>query len=97
MLLVYSSQASFGPAILTLGAAEFGVGEVIEILEALHVDLGEFRQLFARVVSVTVLVEALDRHRGIHVVEGPHVLETGERSPLVDQRRLVRDPDVGVR
>ena len=73
------------------------VREVAEVLQAFDVDLGQLGQLGAVVLAVLVLVEALDRHRRVELVEGPLLRNADEGAVLVEQRGLHRDPDMRVR
>src|SRR5262245_59416319 len=52
-------------------------GEVVELLERLDIDLGERSKLRLRVGAVVVGIEALDRHGGVELVEGPGVTNAG--------------------
>src|SRR5262245_21371917 len=54
------------------------IGEVAKLLETFDVDLGELGKFFARVDAVVVLVEALDGHRRVELIERPLVVQAGE-------------------
>src|SRR5262245_27060528 len=52
-------------------------GEVVEFLERLDIDFGERGELLLRVVAVLVGIEALDRHGGVELIEGPGMTNAG--------------------
>ena len=70
--------------------------EVGEVFEALDVDLGKLGQLLAVVVPVLVLIEPLDRHGRVELIEHPFVLHARERALLIEHRGFESDVDVGV-
>lgn len=82
---------------LVILAVEMHVGEIIELLERLDVDLGEGFELFLRLDAILVGIEALDRHRDIEFIEGPGVADSGDLviAPQCDPR-ADRRPDRGM-
>jgi hypothetical protein len=82
---------------LVVLALEMDEGEIVELLERLDIDLGERRELLLRVDAVLVGVEAFDRHRGIELIEGPVLADSGDLviGPKFDLR-ADRGPDMGM-
>ena len=76
---------------------EFGKGEVVKLLQAIDIDLGELFQLLAVVVAVTIGIEPLDGHGGVGLVERPGLLKAGHGvAVLIKHRCLDAHPHVRV-
>ena len=70
-------------------------GEVVELLQRIDIHVGERLQLLRREDAVAIGIEALHRHGGVHLIEGPGVANPGDLAIGVeDDFRADRGPHV---
>src|SRR4029079_14469360 len=98
LVIVIKPVARRGIGQLRLFAVGRGKGEVAEFLQRLDVDLGKRLEFFTCEFALLFAFQPLRRKSRKHVIEGQGVADPRDAAVRrINQLRLHRHPDVGVR